>query len=97
MDVTDLLKKSTLLGLGFLSLTKKQADKLVRQLQKRTKMSTKEGEKLVKSLLKESKKQGAQLQKSIQKEVDNALRAAGIATQKDLQKLQRSLKKKRKR
>ena len=97
MDAKDLLKKSTLLGLGFLSLTKKQADKLIKQLQKTTKMSTKEGEKLAKSLLKESKKQSAQLQKIVQQQVQTALRTAGIATQKDLQKIRRSLKKKRKR
>lgn len=74
MKLSSMLRKSTLIGLGVVSLTKTSAEKFARQLIKTGRVSEKEGKKLAKRLLKESKKHSARMQKAIETEVNKALK-----------------------
>lgn len=95
MDMSTWLKRSTLMGLGMLSLTRKKAGELVKELSKDGPLSEKEGKKLAQELLRESRKHGALLQKAVQRELSKALSAAGVATKKDLAKLRKELKRRK--
>jgi len=77
MKTGDLVKKSALIGLGALSITKEKIEKLVKHMEKQGHVSEKEGRTLVKQLLKQSKKHVGTMQKVIEKEVDRALKMAG--------------------
>ena len=76
MQTKDLVKKSALIGLGALSITKEKIEKLVKHMEKQGHVSEKEGRILVKQLLRQSKKHVSKMQKVIEKEVDRALKAA---------------------
>jgi polyhydroxyalkanoate synthesis regulator phasin len=82
MKLSSLLRKSTLIGLGVASLSKKKADKLVKQLTKHGHVSEKEGRKLAKDLLNESKKHAKRLQNLIEKEVKKALKTGRKSSRK---------------
>jgi polyhydroxyalkanoate synthesis regulator phasin len=97
MDMRKWLKKSAIMGLGIVSLTKKHAENLAKDLEKQGTISSKEGRKLANELMKESKKQSANLQRLIKSEVEKTLSAAGVATKKDLHKLKKELKGKKRR
>lgn len=76
MKTGDLVKKSALIGLGALSITKEKIEKLVKHMEKQGHVSEKEGRVLVKQLFRQSKKHVGKMQKVIEKEVDRALKAA---------------------
>ena len=74
MNVRSWLRKSTLIGLGIVSVTKSKAEKLAKELMKQGHVSEKEGRKFAAQIVKETRKQGAQLQKVVDREVKKALK-----------------------
>ena len=97
MDMAMWLKRSALIGLGIVSLTKKKADKLAKDLAKRGAIGEKEAKNFAKQLMQESKKQSVKIEKLVQKEVTKTLRTLGIASRADIEKLRRELNKKKRR
>lgn len=95
MDVSELLKKSALLGLGIASLTKEKAEKIAKDLEKRGTLSSKDARRFARKLMEESKTQSGKLQKMVQSEVEKTLHMMGVATRKELEQLRRELKKKK--
>ncbi len=96
MDMSTWLKRSTLMGLGLLSLTKKKAAELANDLSKNGSLSEKEGKKLAQELLRESRKHTALFERLVRRELGKALSAAGVATKNDLQKLKKEMRGRRK-
>jgi len=87
-----LVKKALLLGVGITTLTKENAERIVKDL-KKDGVTKKEGKKLVKDLLKESKKAHDKIFDLVDKKVTSILNGAPFATKKDLDKLEKRLKK----
>jgi len=74
MDVSKWLRKSALIGLGIVSVTKSKAEKLAKELIKQGKVSETEGRKLAQQIVKETRKQSARVQKVVDKELKKALK-----------------------
>ncbi len=72
MDKKELLKKGALVGLGLVSLAKKKARELAKQLNKQG-LNRKKGEAEAKKLLALSRKKAGAVDKLIRKEVEKAL------------------------
>ena len=89
----ELVRKSVLWGIGIADLTIQKAEKFAKQYAKEAKLNKKEARKMVKSMMAESSKQGNKLKKMIRAEVEMALKKAGVATQADIKKLKKQIKK----
>ena len=74
MNVQKWLRKSTLIGLGIVSMTKTKAEKLAKEMVKQGHINEKEGRKLATRILKETRKQSAKLQKTIDAQLKKALK-----------------------
>ncbi len=96
MNTADIIRKSLRIGLGALDLTKEKAKVIARDLEKRGEINAKEAERLANDLIVHGKKNGTRLQKIVQSEVTRALKAAGVATRSDLNRLKNSMKHKKK-
>jgi len=85
------LKKMFVLGMGAAALTKDKADKSVRELVKQGKLSRKEGDKLVKSLMQVSAKHGDFVETRVKKETQRVVAKLGPATRKELTRLSKKI------
>ncbi|MDP1629380.1 MAG: hypothetical protein Q8L57_02050 [bacterium] len=95
MAKKDLIKSGLLLGLGLYSLTKEGIEKLVKQLEKEQHISATEGKKMVEELAREIKGYQVKTSKFIEDEIRASVKKMGLATQKDIQALERRLAKKK--
>lgn len=68
-EAKELLRKGFLLGLGAASLTTKKINEVVKDLQKKGKINSKEGEELVKKFLKEADSERKRVQKFVEGEI----------------------------
>ncbi|MCK5025739.1 MAG: phasin family protein [Nanoarchaeota archaeon] len=85
--MASLIKKGLMLGLGITSMTKEAIEKTVKELEKKGEINAKEGKKMVGDLLKKSKKQNEEIKKTIEEQVQKALKSLPIATKKDIDAL----------
>ncbi|MBC8527217.1 MAG: phasin family protein [Candidatus Cloacimonetes bacterium] len=89
----DLLKKTLLTGIGIAALTKEKIEEVAKKIAKDSKLSEKEGKKLVKDLLEKSDEARKNLEKQVTELVKNAMKKLSIPTREDLQKLEKQVKK----
>ena len=89
----DLLKKTLLTGIGIAALTKEKVEEVAKKIAKESKLSEKEGKKLVKDLLEKSDEARKNLEKQVDELVKNALKKLNIPTQENLQKLENKIRK----
>lgn len=87
-----ILRQGFLLGLGAVSLTRKQAEKMVKQFVKKGIVNSKEGRALVKRVLTEAKKQETKLRKLGETEAKKALKEAGIVSLAEAKRLKKKVK-----
>ena len=86
-------KKILLLGLGIGATTKEKIEKLIKELEKKGELSAKEGEKLTQEFLKKSKKQSEDIKKTIDSELNTAIKKIPFATKADIKVLERKIEK----
>ena len=91
----DLLKKAILFGVGIGSMTKDKVEEFVKDLEKSGYFDEKEGRKLVEDLIKQSMYAEKQIVASVEEQVKKAISMMPLATKKDLQELEKRLKKKK--
>lgn len=89
--MSDLIKNIILFGLGVLSLTQEKAESLAKDLIKRGELSETEGAKFVKELMEKSKKTGNEIEKKIEKTVENTLKKLNVPTRKDIDEIKEKL------
>jgi polyhydroxyalkanoate synthesis regulator phasin len=89
----DIIKKSLYLGLGVASVTKEHAESLVDELIEKGQLSKDEKSKAIKDIFDKIEKEEKEVQKKIQKVVKEVLDKVGVATQKDIENLQKRIKK----
>lgn len=92
----DIIRKALLLGLGGYTYAKEGVDKFVKELEKDGKITPTEGKKLVDSVLKDGKKIADKQSGDLKKVVSDVLGELGVATKKDIERLEKSLKGKKK-
>ena len=73
MGIGNWVKRSVLVGLGVLGLTKKKADSTLQELGKQTMMVEKEGHDVAKQLVKKTKIQGEKIQVAMNQEFDRMI------------------------
>ncbi len=86
-------RKFGLLGMGLLSITKKRAESMANALIKEGEISSKEGSAFVKDLLKKSEVQRKELERRINREIRNSIKAMGLASKDDIKRLEKRIKK----
>ncbi|MBF0485565.1 MAG: polyhydroxyalkanoate synthesis regulator [Candidatus Omnitrophica bacterium] len=88
----DTLKEALHLGLGLLVLTKENVEKIAKELVKKGKLETKEGEELIKELIKKGKVQEKEIEAQTSKAVAKALVKLNIANKDDIRRLENEIK-----
>jgi len=89
----DLLKKTTLMGIGITSMTRDKIEELTKEIVKESKLSEEEGKKLVEDLLKRSEEARKDLESRVEKLVKSALEKLDIPSRAEMKKLQARVKK----
>jgi len=89
----DIIKKSLYLGLGVASFTKEHVESVVDELIEKGQLSKDEKSKAIKDIFDKIEKEEKEVQKKIQKVVKEVLDKAGGATQRDIENLQKRIKK----
>jgi polyhydroxyalkanoate synthesis regulator phasin len=88
----DIIKKTMLLGLGLVSLTKEKAEGMVDELVRRGEVASQDRYKAVDSLLKEAEKQEEEFTRKMAGTVHKVMADLGLPTKKDLDEILRTLK-----
>ena len=88
----DIIRKTVLLGLGLISLTKEKAEGVVDDLVRRGEVASEDRYRAVDSLLKEAEKQEEEFNRRMTGSVHKVMADLGIPTKKDLDEILRTLK-----
>ncbi len=88
----DFIRKTMLLGLGLISLTKERAEGFVDDLVKRGEVASEDRYRAVDTLIREAEKQEEEFARRITKSVHKVIRDLGLPTKKDMDEVLRTLK-----
>jgi len=87
----DTIKKTMLLGLGAISLTKEKAEGIIDDLVKRGEVKEKDRTVMLEKLLKEGEMQKNELEGKISASVQKVMTSIGLPTQKDFKNILKRL------
>lgn len=87
----DLFKKTVLMGLGAVTITKEKAEQIVDELVKKGELAKDERSKAIKDLLKKAEEQEKLLIDKVSAEVNKAIVKLGVPTKKDLERLEKKI------
>ena len=88
----DIIRKTMLLGLGLISLSKEKAEGVVDDLVRRGEVASEDKFKAVDSLLKEAEKQEEEFTRKMSGTVHRVMADLGLPTRKDLEEILKTLK-----
>jgi polyhydroxyalkanoate synthesis regulator phasin len=88
----DIIRKTMLLGLGLLSLTKEKAESMVDDLVRRGEIASEDKFKAVDSLLKEAEKQEEEFTRKMTGSVHKVMGDLGVPTKQDIDEILKTLK-----
>lgn len=91
--MSDLIKKTILLGLGALSFSREKAESITKDLIKRGELTKTEEAKFVRDLMKRAEKSRVEVEKKIEKAVEKTLAKLDIPTRKELNALKEKVNK----
>jgi len=91
--MSDLIKKTILVGLGILSLTREKAEKLAKDLVRRGELDKTQKAKFVKDLMEKAERSRIEMEKKIEKIVEKTLKKLNIPTRKELDDLKAKIDK----
>ncbi len=89
----DSIHKMFLAGVGLAAMTKDKIDEHVKELVEKGKLSEKEGREIADEMLKKSKQAKDDLEKQVEKQVQQTLQALQIASKEDVEKLEARIEK----
>ena len=87
----DLFKKSVLMGLGAITMTKEKVEEVVDELIKKGELAKDERSKAIQDLLKKAEEQEKILIDKVSAEVNKAITKLDIPTKKDLERLEKKI------
>jgi len=88
----DLVKKSMLAGLGFASITKDKVEEIAKDLMKQGSLSEQEGRKFVEEMMGYAEKTKGDVEKYIDKRIENTLVKLDLARKSDVEELRAEIK-----
>jgi polyhydroxyalkanoate synthesis regulator phasin len=88
----DIIRKTVLLGLGLLTLSKEKAEGVVDDLIRRGEVASEDKFKAVDGLLKEAEKQEEELSRKMTGSIHKVVADLGLPTKKDMDEVLRALK-----
>ena len=83
----DAIHKMFLAGVGMVAMTKDKIDEHVKELVEKGKLSETEGREIADEMLKKSRQAKDDLEKQVEKQVQQTLQALQIASKEDIEKL----------
>jgi len=89
----DAIHKMFLAGVGLAAMTKDKIDEHVKELVEKGKLSEKEGREIADEMLKKSKQAKDDLEKQVEKQVQQTLQSLQIASKEDVEKLEARIEK----
>jgi len=89
----DAIHKMFLAGVGLAAMTKDKIDEHVKELVEKGKLTEKEGRELAEDVLKKSKQAKDDLEKQVEKQVQQTLQTLQIASKEDVEKLEARIEK----
>jgi len=89
----DAIHKMFLAGVGLAAMTKDKIDEQIKELVEKGKLSEKEGRELAEDMLKKSKQAKDDLEKQVEKQVQQTLQALQITSKEDVEKLEARIEK----
>jgi polyhydroxyalkanoate synthesis regulator phasin len=90
-EMSELIKRMGLMGLGLAILTKEKADELAAELVEKGQMNQEDSAAFVSDLVKKSEKQKTDLEKKINEEIKKAVGKLNLATKDDIKKLEKRI------
>lgn len=91
LNMTGLVEKGFLLGLGFLALTRERAEKVVEDLIEKGKLTREEAPKVLKDLLAKAEEEKKALEARVDAGLERALQRVNLPTRKDLEEVNKKL------
>ncbi len=92
-EMSDMLRKMGLFGIGVLSLTQEKIEEFTQEMVKKGEMSKDEGKKFVKDVLSEKEKQLKDMEEKINERVKENLKQSGIVMKSDIETLEKKIEK----
>ncbi len=89
----DAIHKMFLAGVGLAAMTKDKIDEHVKELVEKGKLTEKEGREIAEDMLKKSKQAKDDLEKQVEKQVQQTLQTLQIASKEDVEKLEARIEK----
>ncbi len=89
----DAIHKMFLAGVGLAAMTKDKIDEHIKELVEKGKLTEIEGRELAEDMLKKSRQAKEDLQKQVEKSVQQTLQTLQIASREDIEKLQARVEK----
>jgi len=89
----DAIHKMFLAGVGLAAMTKDKIDEHIKELVEKGKLTEKEGREIADEMLKKSKQAKDDLEKQVEKQVQQTLQALQIASKEDVEKLSARIEK----
>lgn len=91
--LADMVRRSMLLGLGALSLTKERAERLADELVKKGEMTRDEARNFVDQVVEKGKQEKEEIKKAVKEELEGWGLGGGIATKADINRLEEQIRK----
>ncbi|VVB95084.1 Poly(hydroxyalcanoate) granule associated protein (phasin) [uncultured archaeon] len=92
-EMSDMLKKMGLFGIGVISLTQEKLDEFTQEMIKKGEMSREEGKKFVREVLSEKEKQVREIEDKINEKVKKTIEESGVVMKSDLAALEKKIEK----
>ncbi len=92
-EMSDMLKKMGLFGIGVLSLTQEKIEEFTQEMVKKGEMSKDEGKKFVKDVLSEKENQLKDMEEKINERVREHIKKSGVVMKSDIETLERKIEK----
>ncbi len=83
----NLLKKSILIGMGAISITREKAEKLAREFEEKGEVTSDEARQFADELVQKGEQERSNLKEAVKREVDNLIRTAGLVTKQEFDQL----------
>jgi len=88
----DIFRRSLLLGLGLISLTKEKTEEFLKELMERGKMSKEEAQRFLDELIEKGKNQKEELKSEIDEELRKIIKDLNLVTREELNLLENRIK-----
>lgn len=90
-EISDMLKKIGLFGIGVIAITQEKVEEFTKEMVEKGEMSREEGKKFVMEVLYEKDRQIKELGEKINQKVKEAVERSGAATRNDIEDIKKRL------